>query len=117
MPRIPLYFGVEIELLVRPREILLPYLGKAWDSNVDSSIRNNEAVTNKQEKNRGVLREALAFWLSKMAYINTGTVIHKDYKQWTVVDEPSLDEIKGFCKSSLPASPVLTRELIICASI
>lgn len=94
-----LSFGVEIELLVCPRD--MQHVG--WDPEVDSVSRRgfDHGLVKKQARNRSALRSAIANALSDKEIPATSEQT-ADYRCWSIVDEESLDEIPQYCKSPPP---------------
>lgn len=88
-----LAFGMEIELLVKPKSYLAPLLtAYGWNPAITFATQSKEH----KMANRDALRAALADAITR-AGIRAGTM-PLDYKDWTVADERSLDEFVGFCK-------------------
>ncbi|KAK9794509.1 putative Amidoligase enzyme [Seiridium cardinale] len=97
-----LFFGLEMEMLVRPRSSLQPSLDKAgWNKKVVSGDptpgRRPEdpkrlAAELPQKHQRKILRNTLAAVLTARGV--TTTTATEDYLALTLADEPSLDEVK-----------------------
>lgn len=87
-----LAFGIEIELLFRPGEDMVQMMGSQWTKGIQGSSESRQAA-----RNREILHAFLA-----NAFTNAGVptgVITAGYSMWSVVDERSLDEPPGYCKS------------------
>ncbi|KAM0814534.1 putative Amidoligase enzyme [Seiridium cardinale] len=97
-----LFFGLEMEMLVRPRSSLQPLLNKAgWNKKVASGDptpgRGPEdpkrlAAELPQKLQRKILRHTLAASLTKDGV--KAVTSPEDYLALTIADEPSLDEVK-----------------------
>lgn len=88
-----LAFGMEIELLVKPKGPLMPFMtAYGWDQAVTFETNDDDP---RKARNRASLRAAIAQVLT-VRTVKTGVNIG-EYKDWTVVDERSLDELPGFC--------------------
>lgn len=90
-----LAFGVEIELLVKPKGTMDASLSiHRWNSAIKFATKSDEL----KSANRKALRAALADVLTQFG-VRTSTMT-QDYHDWTVADEPTLDEFEGYCKST-----------------
>ncbi|KAH9908333.1 hypothetical protein F4778DRAFT_344222 [Xylariomycetidae sp. FL2044] len=88
-------FGIEMEMLVKPNDNLKnPLKRYGWNPSITPSSVNVD-----KHGNRKALRKALAETLT----INglPAGLIPGDYDQWTVADEPSLDEKGEFWRIEL----------------
>lgn len=106
-----LAFGVEIELLLKPTGRLTAGLEEVcpgWAAKFENAKKaESEAAvqqgtganTAKAEVDalRLQFREQVAILLTSLAQIPTGNTIG-EYQEWSVVDEPALDEVPGYCK-------------------
>lgn len=132
-----LAFGIEIELLLKPKGPFLAQLdqiykkqdlgklapgSKDWATGLEV-VKNAQAVSEdpaqkktdaqKQaakaaaEKFRGAFRGLFASTLSAQGF--PAALKSSDFTEWSVVDEPTLDEVKGYCKSG-PKSPSLAQK-------
>jgi hypothetical protein len=98
-PSAAMSFGVEIELLISPPNN--PKYRKIMDDNGwDPQVGPNHPYYMKdaQARNRHALRTAIA------ALLTAGSIPAiaeeaADYDKWSVLEEESLDEIPGYCKS------------------
>ena len=72
---------------------MMPFLDAAgWDQTVTLANKHESLQT----RNRVALRAAIARILTIGGVLASSTAT--DYKDWTVADERSLDEVTGFCK-------------------
>jgi hypothetical protein len=88
-----LNFGIEIELLVRPKAVLGSRL---QHHRFDHSITTDSTDENAKVANRLALREALAQFFTDRGL--SAVTEPELYKTWMIVDEDSLDEHSGYCK-------------------
>ncbi|POR38150.1 Uncharacterized protein TPAR_01664 [Tolypocladium paradoxum] len=100
-----LAFGVEIELLVRPRSSFVPeLLAAGWDRAVVSPLGEESRLA----RNRNVLRHAIASRLTNAKI--PATTNADEYRGWTVADEGSLDELEGLWRLELISRKISTDE-------
>lgn len=106
-----LAFGVEFELLLKPKAELITRLEKVcpgWAAKFEKAKQAESEVaaqegsdTNTAKAEADALRlkfrEQIATILRSLGGIPTGTTSSK-YQEWSVVDEPTLDEVPGYCK-------------------
>lgn len=122
-------FGVELEMLIRPKsdefiELLKEsgYSTKMLSSSPQTPLgdrrrqqimrsNGNEDTLSpleaKQEENRRILREVLAFVIQDEAGIPAQADETCGYLAWTVTDDCSIGEVPGYCK--LPTFSLITR--------
>ncbi|KAI0104179.1 putative amidoligase enzyme-domain-containing protein [Nemania sp. FL0031] len=86
-----LLFGIEMEMLVKPKDKLISHLnGSDWDNTLTSASRDES----RKNANRFLLRQAIADMLTDEG---TPATLHaEDYSAWTVADERTLDEVDGY---------------------
>lgn len=115
-----LAFGVEFELLLKPKAELITRLEKVspgWADKFEKARKAEseeaaqdgvDASTAKAEAGalRLKFREQIANILTSLGSISTGTM-SCGYQEWSVVDEPTLDEVPGYCKYSSQRSGLL----------
>jgi hypothetical protein len=92
---VELKFGVEFELLVRPNQDMAPILAT---HNFNNETTTNTTNQKAKRENRQALRSAIVDVLELSgieAHLEMG-----DYQKWTVLDDTSLDDKDGFCKST-----------------
>lgn len=88
-----LAFGIEMELLVQPKAVMLPRLiENGWNSDVSFSTKEEA----QKQNNRNALHKALAVILTQGEIL--ATTDEAGWSDWTITDERSLDEVPGFCK-------------------
>ncbi|KAK1769230.1 hypothetical protein QBC33DRAFT_513459 [Phialemonium atrogriseum] len=96
---------MEIELLVRPKSILMSLLtARGWSQEITFATNNKQ----RKQDNRDALRAAIAQALTTQG-LRTGVRV-EEYKNWTVTDEPSLDEVPGFWRIELVSRAMTTAE-------
>jgi hypothetical protein len=134
-------FGIEMELLLKPKSGLNPFLAKhkfnhavkpkrAREEKVDDKKAKDKKAKDDKAKaqmareisdidnNRKAMREAIAEVLTQASVV--AKLQSKKYEDWTIKAEPSLDEVPddrggGYCKSSTGTGPtVCTQKLITC---
>ena len=79
---------------------MMEYLGLMdWDPQVDCLPERSYQKSQSQERNRYALRSAIA---SILGSVNIPATLDETagYAAWTVLDEPSLDEVSRFCKAN-----------------
>lgn len=95
-----LALGAEFELLLKPKPTFaarLENICPGWAARFEKAKRNTsraEADTLREE-----FRKQAAIFLTKLTQIPTVTA-SPGYTKWSVVDEPALDEVPGYCKFS-----------------
>lgn len=112
-----LAFGTELEVLLKPKEQLITRLEKTcpgWAAKFEeakaaeseaavqqTTVTNTDADTNTTKAQIDALRlkfrEQISDVLTTLGKIPTGTS-SDDYQKWSVVDEPTLDEVPEYCK-------------------
>ncbi|OBT77563.1 hypothetical protein VF21_04625 [Pseudogymnoascus sp. 05NY08] len=93
-PQVFLQFGVEIELLLKPRNtpaVLKELTKRGWDKTVTLARGPADA---KVINNRRALRLMLADAMTDNS-VPTG-LVPEGYKKWAIVDETTLDEVTGY---------------------
>lgn len=102
-PTMSLAFGIEIELLVSPKRVIMPRLERGgWDLGVKPRGGNSPG----EMSNRALIRESLARDIT-----NTGVICGlstNGYTEWTVVDDRSMDEVGQYCKYLDPPACALS---------
>lgn len=92
---VELKFGIELELLVRPKQSM----GAVLEThNFNHEITTDAPNTREKRDNREALRAAIVHVLA-LSNIKAHLVIG-DYRLWTVIDDASIDDRDGFCKST-----------------
>lgn len=111
-----LAFGVELELLLKPKKKFAAELENIYSNwaakferakEMESEVSAEEATgadtdTGKADADalRAQFREELATLLTNVASIPTATTGRSSgFQYWSVVDEPTLEEVPGYCKS------------------
>lgn len=111
-----LAFGVEFELLLKPKPTMLPTLEQRcsqWAEkleNAKAAVKAAEGKGHAEEQKakehaeliRKHFRSEIASILTALFDIPT-VVSNSDTRVWSVVDEVALDEIPEYCKISLSA--------------
>lgn len=112
-----LAFGVEFELLLKPKEEFIARLERAypdWATKFEQiqeaeskaaaqdglgANTNTNTNTPKSEADalRDHFREKLAVLLMRVDVPAATATLN--FREWSVVDEPTLDEVPGYCKS------------------
>lgn len=106
-----LAFGVEIEVLLQPRSKMLALLEKAhkgWAVKLEEVKKAQVAVEGKGEAAekgpkgnaeaiRVIFRQTIADILTR-EYDMESVIKSRDFRQWSVTDEPTLTEMAGYCK-------------------
>jgi len=81
-----------------------------WDQGTDSlppgHKESNSDTDKARERNRQALRSALATAITS-AGVQAVPEKAVDYLKWSIMDEPSLDEIASFCKHKT-MRPIIT---------
>lgn len=111
-----LAFGVEVEVLLKPMKQLIAELEKScpqWAAKFEQAKEaESEAAaqegtgTNANVNTAKAEADALRLWLRKelaTLLIRNGiptSTRSSNYKEWSIVDEPALDEVPGYCKFS-----------------
>ena len=95
-------FGVEMELLLKPKSKLKPRLA---EYGFDDTVQPGKGNTNEpaKMKNQGALLRVIALLLTAAGVAAEVTDSGSEYVVWNVRREPSLDEVKderggGYCK-------------------
>lgn len=99
----PLLFGIEMEMLIRPKsdsELYNRILAHIFNPQVDSlaSSRDNSPIRQVKVDNRMAIRSGLAELLTRRGVSTIPTKSTEYVEHWTIVDESTLDEVSGFCK-------------------
>lgn len=105
-----LAFGVEFELLLKPKEeflVMLEQICPGWatrfeqikDAESEAAAQDGTGTNRNAEAKglRGSFRQQLAALLMQVG-VPAATKSSK-FEEWSVVDEPKLDEVPGYCKS------------------
>jgi hypothetical protein len=90
-----LQFGIEMEFLLRPKSDIKESLR---DYGFSDTVTTDSKDDHAKGANRTALRRALVDSLD-IGEIAAG-LSTQSYEEWTVTDEPSLDERPGFCMST-----------------
>lgn len=102
-----LAFGVEFELLLKPKQKFaeeLENICPSWAARFEraketQTATNTNAAKAEAETLRREFRKQMANFLTSVA--DTPTIAaSSDYLTWSVADEPALDEVPGYCKSA-----------------
>jgi len=96
-----LYFGVEMEMLIRPRSSLMAILSSEY--NWESGVTPATPDSNRRARNRRALHQAVAEILTSGGV--PATTSAGDYRDWTVADDGSIDESVEFCMCHTSESP------------
>lgn len=97
-----LAFGVEFELLLKPKQKFAERLEKicpGWTAKFEEAKTDTNAAKAEAEALRQEFREQMANFLTYSAKTPT-VATNSGYFKWSVVDEPALDEVPGYCKSN-----------------
>ncbi|RYP24890.1 hypothetical protein DL766_007197 [Monosporascus sp. MC13-8B] len=101
-----LAFGLEMEFLIRPNARMTSTLIKqGWDAGVKPNNKDEQRKTT----NRAIMHRAIAGSLRAAgvpAGLNT-----QNFKEWTVVDERSLDEVGDYWRVELVSRTMFTVEI------
>ena len=132
-----LAFGIEIELLLKPNKDLLAQLdqiykskdlgklapgSKDWASGLEvvktAQLVSEDPAQKKTDAEKQLAkanaenfrREFRSLVAGTLSFLGVPAALKSsDFTEWSVVDEPTLDEVPGYCKSG-PRSPSLAQK-------
>lgn len=107
-----LAFGVEFELLLKPKQKFAERLEKicpGWAAKFEEAKKPQSQTpaqtatdTNAAKAEAGALRQDFRKQIARFLTYSAKTptvATSSGYLKWSIVDEPALDEVPGYCKS------------------
>ncbi|KAI0197542.1 hypothetical protein F4808DRAFT_473724 [Astrocystis sublimbata] len=109
-----LVFGLEMESLIRPRSrnVFTNLAQRNWDDEM-MPCSNSTKDTRDHRRNRSIMREQIAYDLQRnnvRAISGEAALDTEDFRQWTIADESSLNEVGDFWRVEFVSRAFLTTE-------